>query len=773
MRLTPNLRKIKIPQKTNRKSRDINEENAMADEAKKKKLVIKKSKKGGTIADKITKKRKEDLKKKKASDIARKRAAQERQQAEAKKSQPPAREKTPEQQKSPGFKPAETTTPATAATPQKPPTRSKAKGKSHMREDILRKEEHKKFFLKNQSQHRSIKGLAAAPSSSVPKKIKITEYIQVGELARKLNIKTSDIIAKLMHMGVMVTITQSIDAETASLVASEYGCEAEVISLYEETLIEETVDKAEELVSRPPVVTVMGHVDHGKTKLLDSLRETDIVSKEAGGITQHIGAYQVQTPKGKITFLDTPGHAAFTSMRARGAKVTDIVVLVVAADDGIMPQTVEAIRHAQDANVPIIVAINKSDLPEANPDRVLQQLGQYNLVPEDWGGTTPVVQISALKKTNLDKLEDVILTTAEVLELKANPTKNATGTVIEATLDQGRGPVATILVSNGTLRQGRPVVVGKEAGKIRAMINDRGQRVEEALPATPVEILGINGVPNAGDPLHMLDSEKEAKTIMEKRQELSRQQQAQKIKKVKLENLNEMIQEGAVRDFKMIIKADVQGSVEAIQESLEELSSDEIRVQVIYGGTGEISESDVMLASAGNAMIIAFNTRANSRVRDVAEKEGVDIKNYNIIYQVIDDVKAAIGGLLSPEVTEEVTGEAEVRERYKISNIGVIAGCMVTSGVIKRNSHVRLIREGASIFEGGIKSLKRFKDDAAEVKEGFECGIMIDGYNDIKNGDVIEAFEKKEMARNFDDVMEAKEAKARAEKKAAEEKEQD
>lgn len=733
----------------------------MSDKMKKKKLVIKKRGKGGTIADKIAKQQEEKVQQK---------AAQAKQKAKASQespSKPKLREQAqPLRRAVPVERPSAVEVEAPAQEIRKPqpgaagggagggkPAKKSDRQKSHMREDILKKEEHKKFFLKSQGSRPHKGGADLAMASSVPKKIKITEYIQVGELARKLNIKTSDIIAKLMHMGVMATITQSIDAETASLVTAEYGCEAEVISLYEETIIEEQQDEPGQQVFRPPVVTIMGHVDHGKTKLLDALRETDIVSKEAGGITQHIGAYQVQTPKGRITFLDTPGHAAFTAMRARGAQVTDIVVLVVAADDGIMPQTIEAIKHAQDAEVPIIVAINKMDLPEASPDRILQQLGQYNLVPEDWGGSTPVVHISALKKMNLDKLEETILTTAEVMELKANPDKNATGTVIEATLDQGRGPVATVLIAAGTLKQGSACVVGLESGKIRAMINDRGQRIKEAGPATPVEILGINGVPNAGDPVHVMDSEKEAKVIMEKRQELNRQQQAQKIKKVKLENLNEMIQEGAIAELKLIIKADVRGSVEAIQDSLEKLSNSEIRVQVIFGGTGEISESDVMLASAANAMIIAFNTRANAKVRDTADREGVEIKTYNIIYQAIDDIKTALTGMLSPEISEEITGELQVRETYKISNVGTAAGCMATSGVVKRNSMIRLIREGVVIYSGKLKSLKRFKDDVAEVKDGFECGILIEGYNDLKEGDVVEAYEEKETSRKLEDVV--------------------
>lgn len=625
------------------------------------------------------------------------------------------------------------------------------KKKSNLREDILKKEEHKKFFIGQKSREKS-RGEAAPAASSVPSRIKITEFVQVGELAKKLNVRAPELIAKLMQMGVMATITQSIDAETATLLASEYNCQVEVISLYEETLIQEEQDKPEDLVQRPPVVTIMGHVDHGKTKLLDALRETDVVATEAGGITQHIGAYQVTRPKGKITFLDTPGHEAFSAMRARGAQVTDIVVLVVAADDGVMPQTEEAISHAKDAKVPIIVAVNKIDKPTANLDRIRQDLAKFGLLPEDWGGTTPFVPISALQKLNLDKLEDTILAQAEVMEITANPKKRAVGTVVEAKLDQGRGPVATILVRNGTLRVGDPFVVGLEGGKVRAMYNDRGQSVKEAPPAMPVEILGLSGVPNSGDTLNVMATEREAREIADKRQELARHQQAQQVKKVKLENFNETIEKGKLKEYKVIIKGDVKGSVEALTSSLEKLSNEEVRVRVIMGSTGEITESDVMLASAAKATIITFNARANAKVRDVASKEGVEIKNYSIIYQAIDDMKLALAGLLSPDVSEKVTGEAEVRQIFKISGMGTVAGCSVRSGLIKRQSPVRVVRDGSVVFTGQIKSLKRFQDDVSEVKEGFECGILVENYNDLKVGDVIESFEKVETQRSFEDI---------------------
>jgi len=623
------------------------------------------------------------------------------------------------------------------------------KKKSNLREDILKKEEHKKFFI-GQKQKDKGKPEQGQAVSSVPSKIKITEFVQVGELAKKLNVRAPEIIAKLMQMGVMATITQSIDAETATLLAAEYSCQIEVISLYEETLIQEAEDKPEDLSQRPPVVTIMGHVDHGKTKLLDALRETDVVATEAGGITQHIGAYQVTRPKGKITFLDTPGHAAFSAMRARGAQVTDIVVLVVAADDGVMPQTEEAISHAKDAKVPIIVAVNKIDKPSANIDRIKQDLAKFEILSEDWGGTTPFIPVSALQKLNLDKLEDAILVQAEVMEVKANPKKIATGTVVEAKLDQGRGPVATILVRNGTLRIGDPFIVGLEGGKIRAMHNDRGQAIKEAGPATPVEILGLSGVPNSGDTLNVMVSEREAREIVDKRQELARQQQAQQVKKVKLENFDATIEEGKLKEYKVIIKGDVRGSVEALTASLEKLSNEEVRVRVIMGATGEITESDVMLASAAKAAIITFNARANAKVRDVASKEGVEIKNYSIIYQAIDDMKLALGGLLSPDISEKISGEAEVRQVFKISGMGTIAGSSVRSGVIKRANPVRVIRDGSVVFTGSLKSLKRFQDDASEVKEGFECGILVENYNDIKVGDIVESFEKVETQRTFE-----------------------
>lgn len=722
---------------------------------KKKKLIVKKKSKGKSIANQIVKKQKEQ-ETQKANEIEAKKQAEAKkiaQEQQAKKEvKPKVTFEEQKVEKPKQNKPAQTNK----------PKGKKSKGKSNLREDILRQEEHKKFFLKQQQQGKPKKD-SAGPASSIPKKIKITEYTQVGELARKLNVKTSEVIAKLMKMGEMVTITQSIDAETATLVCGEYGTEVEVISLYDETVIQEEPDQKENIENRPPVVTIMGHVDHGKTKLLDALREADVVSTEAGGITQHIGAYQITTATGKkITFLDTPGHEAFTAMRARGANLTDIVVLVVAADDGVMPQTVEAIHHAKEAKVPIVVAINKIDLETANVEKIKQEVSKYDLVPEEWGGSTPFVNVSALQKQGLDKLEEIILASAELLELGADSQKRGNGIVIEAKLDQGRGSVATLLVINGTLKVGDPCVVGLEGGRVRAMMDDKGRRIKAAGPGTPVEILGLSGVPNAGDPFHVMPSEKEAKDIVEKRQELNRRQQAQKIKKVKLENLNEYIQEGQIQELKIIIKADVQGSVEAIQQALEKLSNQEIKVNVIFGGTGEISESDIMLASAANAIIIAFNTRAGAKVRDVAGKEGIEIKFFNIIYQVIDEITDALSGMLTPDVEQELLGEAEVRQIFKISNLGQIAGSMVTSGSIFRNKPARVIREGAVIFDGALKTLKRFQDDANEVKEGFECGILLENFNDIKVGDIVESYQNKEISRSIADVKSNDQVKGEA-----------
>jgi translation initiation factor IF-2 len=589
------------------------------------------------------------------------------------------------------------------------------------------------------------------PEYIAPSVIEITESVMVGELAKKLNIKVSEVIAKLMKLGVMATINQVLDAETAAILASEYGSEVKVVSLYEETVIrEEELDREEDRKPRPPVVTVMGHVDHGKTKLLDAIRSANVIDTEFGGITQHIGAYKVKVKDSYVAFLDTPGHEAFTTMRARGAAVTDIVVLVVAANDGVMPQTREAIAHAKAANVPIIVAINKIDLPEANPIKVKQELMAYELVPEELGGTTLYAEISAKQKINIDVLLEKILLQAEILELKGNSKIRAKGTVIESKLDPGRGAVASILVQQGTLHVGDPFVCGIYSGKVRAMFDDQGQAVEEAGPSTPVEVLGIDGISSAGDPFQCVVSEKYSKQISQKRLDLRRVESAKKVKKVTLESLNDMIKDGEVQEVAIIIKADVDGSVQALKDALEKLSTNEIRVKVILASAGSINESDVMLASASNAIIIGYHVRPAARVADLAEKERVSIKTYNIIFEVTDSIRLAMEGMLSPEIREEVTGTGEIRQVFKVSKIGTIAGCVVTSGKIQRSNKVRLLRDGVVVFDGALKSLKRFKDDASEVMGGQECGIGLENFNDIKVGDTFESYKTVEVAKKLE-----------------------
>lgn len=588
----------------------------------------------------------------------------------------------------------------------------------------------------------------AASGTTVPKQIEIMESIQVGELAKKLNLKPGDVISRLMKMGEMVTINKVIDADTATLLAAEFGCEVKVVSLYEETVIQAEEDLEDTRESRPPVVTIMGHVDHGKTRLLDTIRKTNVVATEAGAITQHIGAYQVTTASGKkITFLDTPGHEAFTAMRARGAAVTDIVILVVAADDGVKEQTVEAITHAQEAKVPIIVAVNKIDLPNANVERVKQALAQYGLQSEDWGGQTIFCEISAKANLGIDHLLEMILLQAEVLQLKANPHLRAVGRVVEARIDPGKGPVATVLIQKGTLKEGDPYVVGIFSGRVRAMFDSFGHRVEAAGPATPIEITGIDGVPEAGDPFASVVNEKYGREIAAKRQHFKQITDAATRVQPTLGDLKTWILDH--KEVKVIIKADVQGSVEAIRDGLLKLSTDDVKVRVIYGATGAISESDVTLASASNALIVGFQIRATPRAAELAEKNLVEIKYYNIIYNVIEEVKAAMEGLLEPDKVEEISGRAEIRTLFKISRVGNIAGCMVISGKIKKANKVRLIRDSTVIYTGWLKSLRRIKDDVNEVAEGYECGIAIEGYNDIREGDQIESFEIKEVARKL------------------------
>jgi translation initiation factor IF-2 len=565
--------------------------------------------------------------------------------------------------------------------------------------------------------------------------------ITVGELADKLNTTAGEIISKLISLGVMATINQAVDIEIAQVLAEDYGYQVEIkVDELEAELSEATVDREEDLRPRPPVVTVLGHVDHGKTTLLDSIRRANVASHEAGGITQHIGAYQASYQGKKIVFLDTPGHEAFTAMRARGAQVTDIAVIVVAADDGVMPQTVEAINHVKAANVPIIIAINKIDKPSANPDRVRQQLAEYGLVAEEWGGDTVMVEVSALQKKGLDTLMEMILLVAEMAELKANPDKPAIGTVVEARLDKGRGTVATVLIREGTLHVGDSVVCGTIYGKVRAMVDDRGKRLKKAGPSTPVEILGLADVPEAGDDLQAVSDDRIARQIAEKRAEKRREIELKKPAKISLDDLFARIREGEIKELNIVIKADVQGSVEALRESLLKLSNDEVRVQILHEGVGAVTESDVMLASASNAIIIGFNVRPVAGARKMAEKEKVEIRLYLIIYEAIEDVQAALKGMLAPKLQEVVLGQAEVRQLFKVSRLGTIAGSHVLEGKITRSADIRVIRDGVVLHEGKIETLKRFKDDVKEVPAGYDCGILLEKFNDLHEGDIIEAY---------------------------------
>lgn len=576
-----------------------------------------------------------------------------------------------------------------------------------------------------------------------PKKpVKIGNSISVKDLSEKIGKPVVELIKKLLLLGVVATINQDIDFDIASLIALEYGIPVEkaIQKDDEELLLNDVEDKQEDLKPRPPVVTIMGHVDHGKTSLLDTIRQTNVIATEAGGITQHIGAYTVNIEGKKIAFLDTPGHEAFTAMRARGAKVTDIAILVVAADDGVMPQTIEAINHAKAANVTIIVAINKIDKPGANPDKVKQELTEHGLLAEDWGGDTICVPVSAKKRIGIENLLEMILLVAEMQELKANPNRKAKGTVIEAKLDKSRGPVATVLVQNGTLNVGDFFVVGTTYGKVRTMIDDKGKLVKKAGPSTPVEITGLSDVPDAGDIFIIVDDEKVSKQISEKRKEKFRQEHLQSNQRISLDELFSQIQEGKVKDLNIIVKADVQGSVEALKQSLERLSNNEVKINTIHGGVGAITETDVMFASASNAIIIGFNVRPQAAAVALSEKDKVDIRLYRVIYNAIEDMEAAMKGMLEPDYKEVVLGHAEVRAIFKASSIGTIAGSYVTDGKINRNSEVRIVRDGIVIHEGKLASLKRFKDDAKEVNTGFECGISIDKFNDLKEGDIIECF---------------------------------
>ena len=616
-------------------------------------------------------------------------------------------------------------------------------------EDILSEEVNKGNKKKKKTKKQIAAEKAKAEQEFAENTIlEIGETITVKELADMLKKPYADVIKNLMFLGIMAAVNQEIDYNTAEKLCEKYEimCEKKEESSELETLNVEEEDD-ENLVKRPPIVTVMGHVDHGKTSLLDAIRKTKVIDSEAGGITQHIGAYTVTINGEKITFLDTPGHEAFTAMRARGAQITDIVILVVAADDGIMPQTKEAISHCKAANVPIVVAINKIDKPGANIDKVKQELTEYGLVSEDWGGDTICVPVSAKKGINLDQLLEMVLLTAEMLELKANPNRKAMGTVIEAKLDKGRGAVASLLVQSGTLSVGDSILVGSTYGRIRAMFNDDGKKIKSAGPSMPVEILGLSEVPAAGDRFNEVKDEKTARDMAEKRKEKLKIETLNSNHRVSLEDLYNQIREGKVKELAIIVKADVQGSVEAIKQSLEKLSTDDVKVRVIHGGVGAITETDVTLATASNAIIIGFNVRPDGNASALAEKEEVEIKTYRIIYDAIEDVKSAMIGMLEPEYREVILGKAEIRETYKISNVGTIAGCYVLDGKIVRNSEVRIIREGVVVFEGVLASLKRFKDDVKEVASGYECGLSIDRFNDIKVGDIIEAFKMEAIIR--------------------------
>ncbi|MFC1811081.1 translation initiation factor IF-2 [Thermodesulfobacteriota bacterium] len=694
---------------------------------------------------------------------------------------PPPEEKKPEPQKARVKKPKK----IIAKTLPKDPTQPKV---GDPREDLTAKDKKKrkwakqpddiakdrKFFKKKISfrrkevvegaalyskKHRGRKGLKAAKAKTtalsqktqittakaIKRRIKIDDTIVLSDLAKRMGIKASEMIKKLMDLGVMATVNQTIDFDTAVLVAAEFDYDLEKASFEEETVLKPEKDDPKKLTLRPPVITIMGHVDHGKTTLLDVIRKTKITENEAGGITQHIGAYHVNTDKGPIVFLDTPGHEAFTAMRSRGAKVTDLVVLVVAADDGVMPQTIEAINHSKAAEVPIIVAVNKIDKPNAEPERVKRELAEVGLTPEDWGGDTVFLEISAKMNQGIDDLLEMILLQAEIMDLKANADKLAMGRVVEAKLDSGRGPIATVLVEEGTIHTGDPVVCGIHYGKVRALLNDRRVKVESAGPSMPVEVIGLSGVPDAGDELIALSDEKNAKQVSMHRIQKQRSKELAKTSKLSLEKLYEQMQKGEVKDLNLILKADVHGSIGAIRDSLVKLSNDEVKINVIHSATGTITESDVSLAAVSDAIIIGFNVRPGSKVQSIANEENVDIRFYNIIYKVITDVKNAIAGMMSSTFEERTLGMAEVREVFHVPKIGAIAGCYVTDGKIERGQLVRLIRDGVVLYDGKISSLRRFKDDAKEVQSGYECGIGIENYNDIKVGDSLECYYLEEI----------------------------
>ncbi|MFN5506522.1 MAG: translation initiation factor IF-2, partial [Flavobacteriia bacterium] len=582
------------------------------------------------------------------------------------------------------------------------------------------------------------------------KTLKLTEFVTVSELASMMNVQPTQVISVCMSLGIFASINQRLDAETIHIVADEFGFETEFISAELQDAITVVEDQPEDLVDRPPIITVMGHVDHGKTSLLDRIRNANVTEGEAGGITQHIGAYSVTLKDGrKMTFLDTPGHEAFTAMRARGAQVTDVAIIIVAADDDVMPQTKEAISHAQAANVPMIFAINKIDKPGASPDRIREQLSAMNILVEDWGGKYQVQEISAKQNLNIDALLDKVLLEAELLDLKANPSKNAVGTVIESSLDKGKGYVTNMLVEAGTMRIGDVILVGRYYGRVRAMQDEHGQPLKEAGPAQPVSVLGINGAPSAGDKFNVLDDEKEAKSIAQKREQLYREQGLRTTKHITLDEIGRRLAIGDFKELNIIVKGDVDGSIEALSDSLLNLSTEEIQVNIVHKGVGAITEADVNLASASDAIIVGFQVRPTLPARKLAETEQIDIRMYSIIYKAIEEIKAAMEGMLSPDIEEKVLGSAEVRETFEITKVGTIAGCYVLDGIIKRSSKIRLIRDGIVVHSGSLGSLKRFKDDVKEVKNNYECGLNIDKFNDIKIGDIIEAYEEVEVARKL------------------------
>ncbi len=600
---------------------------------------------------------------------------------------------------------------------------------------------------RRQDEAEKMRRLQLEIAKKTPLKVQIPDEISVGELASRMKKTGAEVVKVLMKNGIMASLPQMIDFDTASFVAEEMGCkvEKEVVVTIEEKLIDATEDRPEDLVSRAPVVVVMGHVDHGKTSLLDTIRNTSVASGEAGGITQHIGAYQVQVNGKPITFLDTPGHEAFTSMRARGAMVTDIAILMVAADDGIMPQTIESINHAKAADIPIIVAVNKIDKENANPDRVMQQLTEHGLVPEDWGGETICCKVSAKKNIGIENLLENLVLLAEIQELKANPNRAGQGTVIEARLDKGRGPVATLLVQNGTLKQGDIIIAGTAVGRVRTMLDYKGNRLTEAGPSVPVEIAGLSEAPSAGSPFFAVADERMARVLVEQRKAEEKAKALAPVQKVSLENLFDQIQAGERKELALIVKADVQGSVEAVKASLEKLSNDEVNVRVIHGGVGAVSESDVMLASSSNAIIVGFNVRPDAAARDSAARANVDMRMYRVIYDCIDEITAAMKGMLAPKFREVVLGHAEIRQTYKVSSVGTVAGCYVQDGKIVRSCSVRVVRDGIVIHEGQLASLQRFKDAAKEVASGYECGMTIEKFNDIKEGDIIEGYTMEEI----------------------------